>query len=292
MRIEAGLKISQINELPKGDFLVISDSVQDVIILQSESKMKAALGKNVKVSLPNTFQINKVQTKSLSIKGVPTNIMDTEFLEFLDLNKISYDKVERLKSKKDGKILPIIRPEISYPTEAETLLSRNLVYQVTSIVYKVEELRTPVLVMQCFNCQCFGHSAKNCRSKQKCLICWESHPHKRCPNREVRKPKCANCKGSHVVSYKGCPEYKKHAFRQHMVNNQKSSATALGQNSLPQPKTNQIFSFTAEQLTKFIANVVIQIAQPQVCYPNPKQDMIDVLDLACAEKFLMPPKQF
>ena len=292
MRIEAGLKISQINELPKGDFLVIGDSVQDVIILQSESKMKAALGKNVKVSLPNTFQINKVQTKSLSIKGVPTNIMDTEFLEFLDLNKISYDKVERLKSKKDGKILPIFRLEISYPTEAETLLSRNLVYQVTGIVYKVEEFRTPVLVMQCFNCQCFGHLAKNCRSKQKCLICGESHPHKRCPNREARKPKCANCKGSHVVSYKGCTEYKKHAFRQHMVNNQKSSATAVGQNSLPQPKTNQIFSFTAEQLAKFVANVVIQIAQPQVCYPNPKQDMLDVLDLVCAKKFLMPAKQF
>ena len=83
------LKISQIKELPKGDFLVISDSVQDIIILQSKSKMKAALGKNVKVSLPKAFQTNKVQTKSLAIKGVPTDITDTEFLEFLDLNKVS-----------------------------------------------------------------------------------------------------------------------------------------------------------------------------------------------------------
>ena len=46
-----GLKISQVKELAKGDLLV-GDSVQDVIILQSESKMKAALGKNVKISLP------------------------------------------------------------------------------------------------------------------------------------------------------------------------------------------------------------------------------------------------
>ena len=71
-----------LKELPKGDFLIISDSVQDIIILQSESKMKAALGKNVKVSLPKAFQTSKVQTKSLAIKGVPTNI--TEFTEFLD----------------------------------------------------------------------------------------------------------------------------------------------------------------------------------------------------------------
>ena len=87
------LKISQIKELPKGDFLVISDSVQDIIILPSENKMKTAIDKKVKVSL----QTNKVQTKSLAIKGVPTNIMDTELLEFLDLNKISYAKAERLK---------------------------------------------------------------------------------------------------------------------------------------------------------------------------------------------------
>ena len=51
------LKASQIKELPKGDFLVIGDSVQDVVILRSETKMKAALGKNVKVSLPKASSI-------------------------------------------------------------------------------------------------------------------------------------------------------------------------------------------------------------------------------------------
>ena len=44
------LKVSQIKELPKGDFLVIRDLVQNVVILQSETKMRATLGKNVKVS--------------------------------------------------------------------------------------------------------------------------------------------------------------------------------------------------------------------------------------------------
>ena len=45
--------------------VAIGDSVQDVIILRRESKMKAALGKNVQVSLPKAFQTNKVQTKVL-----------------------------------------------------------------------------------------------------------------------------------------------------------------------------------------------------------------------------------
>ena len=62
---QPSLKVSQIKQLPKGDFLVIGDSVQDVVILQSETKMKAALGKNVRVSLPKVFQTNKPKTKVL-----------------------------------------------------------------------------------------------------------------------------------------------------------------------------------------------------------------------------------
>ena len=159
-----------------------------------------------------------------------------------------------LKSKKDGKVLPIFRLEINYPDEAEALISQNLACNITGIVYRVEEFRQPVSVTQCFNCQSFGHSAKNCRSKQKCLICGESHSHKGCPNKDAKKPKCANCKGPHVASYKGCPEYKKQAFRQHVVNNQKSYAAALCQKSLTRPKTPQTFQFTAEQLAKFCSN--------------------------------------
>ena len=199
------------------------------------------------ISLPKALQISKEKTTSPAVEGVPIEITDNEFIEFLDLNKISYIKAERLKSKKDGRSLPLFRIDIHDPTEAEALISQNLVCQITGILYTVEEFRSPVSVRQCFNCQSFRHSAKNCRSKQKCHICGENNFHKGCPNKGARKPKCANCKGSHGGSYKGCPEYKKQAFRQHVVNNQKAYASTVRQNTLPQPKTsNKTFSFTAE----------------------------------------------
>ena len=69
-------------------------------ILQNENKMKAAPGKNVKISL------SKEQTKRPAVKEVPTDITDNEFKEFQDLHKISYAKAERLKSEKDGGVLP------------------------------------------------------------------------------------------------------------------------------------------------------------------------------------------
>ena len=275
------LRISKVKALQKGDLLVVGDSPQDAIILQSESKMKAALGKNVRVSLPKAYQITKQKNKCLVVKGVPTDLTDEDFNEFLDLNKISYAEAERYKSKKDGRVLPMFQLEISDPTEAEALLSQNLMCNVTGIVYKVKEFRQPVSVRQCFNCQCFGHSAQNCKSKQNCVICGENHSHKGCPKKEAKQPKCVNCSGPHVASYKGCPVYKKQAFRQHVVNHQKSYAAVVSQNSHSQPKITQTFQFTAEQLTKFVANVAIQIAQPQVCYPNPKQDMLNLKSSMC-----------
>ena len=178
------LGISRAKALQKGDLLVVGDSPQDAVILQSESKMKAALGKNVRVSLPKAYQITKQKSKCLVVKGVPTDLTEADFKEFLDLNKISYAKAERYKSKKDVRVLPMFQLEISDPAEAEALLSQNLMCNVTGVVYKVEEFRQPVWVRQCFNCQCFGHSAQNCKSKQKCVVCGENHSHKGCPKKK------------------------------------------------------------------------------------------------------------
>ena len=66
-------------------------------------------------------------------------------------------------------------------TKAKALITENLTFPITGIIYRVEEFRT---VQQYWNCQIFGHSAKTCRSETKCLIGRESHHHKGCPNKE------------------------------------------------------------------------------------------------------------
>ena len=83
---------------------------------------------------------------------------------------------------------------------------------------------------------------------------------------EKKQPKCANCKGPHVANYKECPAYKKQVFRQNVMDNHKIYASILKQNSAPPPQPKgDTFSFTADQLVKFVATVAIQIAQPLKC---------------------------
>ena len=83
---------------------------------------------------PKPTKLHKRKKKCLAVKGVPTDITANEIKEFLNLNKITYAKAERLKSKKDGRVLPIFQLEISDPAEAEAVLSQNLVCNVTGIV--------------------------------------------------------------------------------------------------------------------------------------------------------------
>ena len=102
------------------------------------------------------------------------------------------------------------------------------------------------------------------------------------PKQRKKQPTCANCKGSHVANYKGCPAYTKQVFRQHVVDNQKSYASILNQNSAPPPqRKGDTFAFTADQLVKFVATMAIQIPQPQICYSNAPKDAVDKKSNLC-----------
>ena len=61
----SSLKVSSIKELPKGDFIVIGDSVQDMIVLQNESKIKAALDQKVQLVFLNPSKQVKLKTNVL-----------------------------------------------------------------------------------------------------------------------------------------------------------------------------------------------------------------------------------
>ena len=275
------LRVSRVKDLPQQGFLIVSNTPQDVVILQSETKMKACLGKNLKISLPRAYQ-SKDKSKTLVVKGVPTEFTNEEFKQVLDHNKIKHAKAERMQSKTDGRKLQMFQIELSNPANTEALISSNIACPQTGIIFKVEEFRLPISVQQCYNCQHFGHSAKNCKPKIKCAICGEGHSHKGCPNREKQQPKCANCEGPHAANYKGCPACKKQVFRQHVVDNQKSYASILKQNLVltPQPR-GDTFTFTADQLVKFVATVAIQIAQPQVCYTTAPKDAVNKKSNLC-----------
>ena len=96
--------------------------------------MKASSGKNVSASLPKAYQTAKAASKTLVVKGVPTEVLEKDFKEFLGLNKITYTKAERMTSKKDGRVLQMFKLEIKDEAEAKALISQNLTCHITGII--------------------------------------------------------------------------------------------------------------------------------------------------------------
>jgi len=73
-------------------------------------------------------------------------------------------------------------------------------------------------IRQCYHCQKFEHTAKECRNKEeqpKCLYCAENHHSKVCPNkRNKNKYKCCNCGESHTSNSKTCKVFMRQIARQ------------------------------------------------------------------------------
>ena len=197
------LRVYQIRHSQKG-WIFIRDTLKDFAILQSETKMKQVFGPKVKVSLPKSYHSAEAsKSKYLVFKGVSNNISVNEFKELLDFNNITHAEAECMKSKRSGKDLPFIKIKSDDPKQADTLHSRGLVCHKTGIIFRLEEFKTTPSILQFFKCVAFGHRAPNCTKIEKCVVCGEAHSHKNCPNKEKRKPKCANCRGPHVANYRG-----------------------------------------------------------------------------------------
>ena len=91
------LRVSRVKDLPNKGFLTIGKTPRDVLTLQSEKKMKACLCQNLKISLPKAYQI-KEKSKTLVVKGVPTEFTNNEFKQILHHNRIHTPRLNEGKA--------------------------------------------------------------------------------------------------------------------------------------------------------------------------------------------------
>lgn len=99
---------------------------------------------------------------------------------------------------------------------------------------------------QCHRCQLINHTKNYCLRPYRCCKCGGGHPTITCTKSKDEPPTCANCKGNHTASYKGCPVHL-------MANKQRASFRLT--------RTNNI-------LTK---NGIPPIPQPNRLNPNSKR---------------------
>ena len=112
-----------------------------------------------------------------------------------ELQEQGVTKVERMKRRKDGQLVP----SDSYIL---TINSPNIPPQI-KVGFLIRDTKVYIPNPQrCFNCQKYGHNKRFCKNESKCGQ--TGHDDHECEN----EAKCANCNGDHPAYVRSCPKWK------------------------------------------------------------------------------------
>lgn len=88
---------------------------------------------------------------------------------------------------------------------SEPTSQSNDIFQLTSLPHtkiKVEEPYKPKIIIQCTNCQVYGHTESDCGYLAHCVRYGGHHSSANCPNTSDAPKKCALYSGDHPSNYK------------------------------------------------------------------------------------------
>lgn len=149
----------------------------------------------------HTYTLPEERNLKVVIKGLPVDIPTQDILEDLIAKQLSVVKVVQFKKKSEEKEtkLPVFTIYFSPGTTMQVVRKTKVVCfcRVTWEKYVSKQS-----VIQCYNCQKFGHLATNCNRRTTCKNCTGEHDSRNCI--EEQHLKCANCNGNHPANSPDC----------------------------------------------------------------------------------------
>jgi len=173
-----------------------------------------------------SFTPKELKMRSLVLKGLDKDENEKDIIEYINNShpNVMIENVSRMttpRSRKENIRLPHL--VIRFKNGQDLREVRQIRY-INFQRVTWEDLQKTEIVIQCLNCQRFGHAAANCQMGYRCVKCSEKHAPGKC---EITKTDnndkvfCVLCQQiGHPASYRGCPKYKQ------MLNSIKSKTLA------------------------------------------------------------------
>jgi len=124
-----------------------------------------------------------------------------------DIEELGHKITNIWNIKKRGK-----EPLNMFYVELKPEKNNKDIYQTTHVLgytVKFEPLYPKHEILQCINCQRYGHTKGFCNRKVRYVKCVGDHPTFNCSrNTKSENVKCVLCEGNHPTNYKGCMIYK------------------------------------------------------------------------------------
>jgi hypothetical protein len=213
-------KVIAARRLPSGDIVLTTDSVDTKRQLEAETTWLQALGEG--------SQLNRrkfpVLVHSVSLKDFDAKQQEQTIKRIYDSDhRLRQAKVEILRvhwprrSLRAGRTRGALIIDTASPEQANWLVDEGLLWR--SELMQCELFHGACNITQCFKCQKYGHTAKHCRSQQRCGYCAGfAHSDSECDIRgKGGTPICVACDGKHTAWNRSCPERRKQWERARLV---------------------------------------------------------------------------
>lgn len=212
-----------------------------VISYTSESHQALKEGLRSENIAYHTFSRKDERMAKVVIFGLPDYMEDSlkEELETIGFKDTIVHKM-RIATEKKATNPPFM---VQLPAGSDVSRFRQIKYISNCIVQIRKYHPNNVYGTQCFRCQGFGHSSKNCNLSPRCVKCTESHLTSECPKKDRNQPaKCCNCNENHPANYRQCTERMKYLKTIQVRQEQNKEAQKNVKVTLPNKVDGRIWS--------------------------------------------------
>ncbi|GFX89952.1 nucleic-acid-binding protein from transposon X-element [Trichonephila clavipes] len=161
----------------------------------------------------NHYTIEHPTVIKAVIKGLPSSTNVTDIESDLQAKGFEVEKIAQLRKFSTKSPLPLFMIQIKRSENAQDIFKlKNLIYLTVEVV----PFRRRPGASQCFNCNYFNHTSKNCKMTPRCLKCEGSHKTHDCPKTErLQALRCINCnEDGHLASSRQCPRFPRLKLKQ------------------------------------------------------------------------------
>lgn len=222
----------------------------------------------------HTYQLRQERALRVVIRNLhsstPTEVIKEE------LTTLGFNVRQVTNVLKEDREQPGLRNRIPLPlffVDLEPSPGIEKIYDITRIYYTMVKVEKPYPkrdIVQCHNCQTYGHTKTYCHHLPRCVKCGEQHKSVEC-TKPIQDPAvCALCLEGHPANYKGCQIYKNLKTR-HQKNRIQDEALRTRREREPSRIVNNDVSFSQLLRGKTLTDKcqALPQQQPQTQPQNP-----------------------
>lgn len=199
--------INMLNEITNKDYTLKNVNRNQVKIQLKTNEHYSAVANELKTR--NTeFHSFQLKTEK-RFKAVIVNLHHSTDKSELkaELQALGHDVVYINNVMKRGTRTPL--PVFILELKAKS--NNKSIYDIQYLMHsriKIEPPRQKREIVQCTNCQRYGHTKSYCNRQSRCVKCAQQHNTKNCTRTtKDEHVKCVLCEGRHPANYRGCTVY-------------------------------------------------------------------------------------